>query len=157
MLSGAGYGLFESLSLANGGDGWAFLVIARSGTTLLHIFTAGLVGWGLALAFSKGKYLNLALAYLAAVTLHGLWNGLSILSSGSALLGEDAASSSLLNFLSQAAPVALVGLAVLLFILLVWCNYYFVRQHQEPVVRVYNETLLPESTVDNKNSGDYST
>jgi hypothetical protein len=157
MLSGAGYGLFESLSLANGGDGWAFLVIARSGTTLLHIFTAGLVGWGLALAFSKGKYLNLALAYLAAVTLHGLWNGLSILSSGSALLGEDATSSSLLNFLSQAAPVALVGLAVLLFILLVWCNYYFVRQHQEPVVRVYNETLLPESTVDNKNSGDYST
>jgi hypothetical protein len=37
-----------------------------------------LSGWALATAWSKNKYLQLGLAYLTVVTIHGLWNGLTI-------------------------------------------------------------------------------
>ncbi|MCQ3939370.1 MAG: hypothetical protein DPW18_20345, partial [Chloroflexi bacterium] len=47
MASGAAFGLLESLNAsADGSTGWAVVVAARAGTSLLHIVTSGLAGWG---------------------------------------------------------------------------------------------------------------
>lgn len=82
VLSGAGYALFENLFLSNGGQ-WAYVVLARVGTGAVHIFTTSLVGWGLASAWGKGRYLRLALSFAIAVGVHGLWNGLTLFTVGS--------------------------------------------------------------------------
>jgi RsiW-degrading membrane proteinase PrsW (M82 family) len=79
--SGAGYALFENLTIGAVVEGWTFVALARIGTAAVHIFTSGLVGWGLAWAFQERKYGRVVGAYFGAVILHGIWNGLSILSS----------------------------------------------------------------------------
>lgn len=78
-LSGAGFALSESLAQASSVNDWAFIVTARAGTAAVHIFTTALTGGALALAWRTGRYFRLALAFLSAVTLHGLWNAFSTL------------------------------------------------------------------------------
>lgn len=88
VLSGAGFGLFENLgNTSSGGETWALLASARISTLLLHCFTAGLVGWALASAWSQRRYLRLVIAYAIAVLVHGLWNGMAVLSAVSSLQG----------------------------------------------------------------------
>jgi len=77
-LSGAGYALVENLGASANLESWAALVLARAGTAVLHIYTAALMGWALAAAWQERRYVRLAVAYLLAVSLHGLWNGLSV-------------------------------------------------------------------------------
>ncbi|MBN1148702.1 MAG: PrsW family intramembrane metalloprotease [Anaerolineales bacterium] len=77
-LSGAGYALFESLALTSSGEDWVFMVVARIGTAVIHILTTGLTGWALALAWQRGRYPLLGVAYLGAVFIHGLWNALTL-------------------------------------------------------------------------------
>lgn len=64
----------NTLAVAAGGSGWVVLVFGRAGTSLLHMATAGLVGFGIATAFHKRRPLALLLSYAAAVILHGVWN-----------------------------------------------------------------------------------
>ncbi len=64
-LSGAGYALIESLALTSNGEEWSSLVLARTGTSAVHILTAGLTGWALALAWQKRRVLT-AIAGLPA-------------------------------------------------------------------------------------------
>jgi len=81
MICGAAFALLESLGyLASplGGD-WPVLLIGRVGTGILHTVTSGLVGWGLASAWSNRNYTRLALAYFLAVFIHGLWNTFGLL------------------------------------------------------------------------------
>jgi len=80
LIAGGGFALVETLGLVIGlPDGlWWMTALQRSGTALLHILCVGLTGWGLASAWSEGRYLRLAVAFAAAVGLHGLWNALSI-------------------------------------------------------------------------------
>jgi hypothetical protein len=81
VLSGAGFGLFENLGNTSGGGAeWALLASSRISTLLLHSFTAGLVGWALVSAWSQRRYLRLVLTYALAVFIHGLWNGMAVLS-----------------------------------------------------------------------------
>ena len=61
VLSGAAFGLFENLGNTSGaGTGWALLTTSRISTLLLHSFTAGLVGWALASAWTQRRFLRLA-------------------------------------------------------------------------------------------------
>jgi len=88
VLSGAGFGLFENLgNTSNGTMDWALLASTRISTLLLHCFTAGLVGWALVSAWSQRRYLRLALSFILAVLVHGLWNGMAILSAVSSVQG----------------------------------------------------------------------
>jgi hypothetical protein len=81
ILSGAGFALFENLGNASiGGEGWSTLVTVRISTVLLHVLTTGLTGWALASAWSEKRYLRLGLAFAISVVLHGLWNGMAVLS-----------------------------------------------------------------------------
>lgn len=88
VLCGAGFGLFENLGNTSGGaTGWALLASTRISTIMLHSFTAGLVGWALASAWSERRYWRLLIAYLCAVMVHGLWNGLALVTAFASLQG----------------------------------------------------------------------
>lgn len=82
MLSGACFSLWENLTaLSAAGDGsGTTIVIARVGTGLLHIVTAGLVSWGMTSFWQSRRYLGRMIGvYILAVTMHGLWNASGIL------------------------------------------------------------------------------
>ncbi len=108
--AGAGYALFENLTVGSAAEIWTLVMVSRLGTAAVHILTTGLVGWGLVSAFTEKRYGRLAGSYLAAVLLHGVWNGLNILST----LGEFPAVRDLLgSFGSHLASYAPVGLVLL--------------------------------------------
>ncbi len=77
MLSGAGFALFESLFQGFEAGDWFILASGRAGTSLIHILTAGLTGWGIALALGQRRYGRLILHYILAVAIHAAWNGLA--------------------------------------------------------------------------------
>lgn len=81
LISGAGFALCESLIGTSRllDSSWLLVATMRFGTTLIHMLASGLVGWGLASAWTQRKYLRLAGGYAAAVLFHGIWNGLAIL------------------------------------------------------------------------------
>jgi hypothetical protein len=124
ILSGAGYALVESLALTSGADGWASVVIARMGTAIIHIFTTGMIGWALALAWTQGRYLRLGGTYLVNVTIHGLWNGLTLLIAFAAIpeTRSQLPVPNALDTVVTLAPYGLIILAVLGFIGLIVVN-----------------------------------
>lgn len=73
-FSGAAYGLFEAFFLAQPGQDWMALMVARAGATFMHMFTAGLTGLGIYYGVKERKWGKLALYYAAAIALHGIWN-----------------------------------------------------------------------------------
>jgi hypothetical protein len=120
LLSGAGYALFENFSLgASAGEDWAMVLSARIGTSLIHILTAGLMGWALSLAWTEKRYLRLALSYMAAVAIHAMWNGTVIISAATELFGTQVSLPEIFYTLSAGAPlifgVLIIGCFMLLF------------------------------------------
>jgi hypothetical protein len=122
-LSGAGFGLFENLgNTSNAGAGWALLASTRISTLLIHCFTAGLVGWALASAWSQKRYLRLGITYAIAVLIHGLWNGMAVLSAASSLQGLD--NISIPASLLQIGALSSEGIVVLgVFILVFYIGF----------------------------------
>jgi RsiW-degrading membrane proteinase PrsW (M82 family) len=80
VAGGAGFALVEGLlsgSLAlREEQSWAFAIVARGGTAVIHCLAGGLVGLGWQALLSRERRYRLLLYYSAAVALHGLWNGL---------------------------------------------------------------------------------
>jgi RsiW-degrading membrane proteinase PrsW (M82 family) len=149
LISGAGFALVESLGYTtNGGPGWVSSVLVRAPTALMHILTCGLTGWGLAKAISLHRFRWLLAGYGGAVTIHGLWNGLTITAAGIALLYPD-----------QPTMVAVAGLALLgmsalfgfVFLLLIMINRHLRQQaahaiiSPEPALVSAPETIPSES------------
>lgn len=77
-IGGAAYGLFEALFLTQPGPAWTTTMIARIGATVMHSFTAGLSSWGLTQAVGNRNWGRLGRAYLGAVLMHALWNGIAL-------------------------------------------------------------------------------
>lgn len=129
VLSGAGFGLFENLGNTSGaGADWALLAGSRISTLLLHSFTAGLVGWGLASAWSQRRFLRLAICFMTAVLIHGLWNGMAVLSSAASLPGETSLTlPPLLQPLGALAAFGIFGLGALVAIAFFGFNAYLRR------------------------------
>ncbi|TES88771.1 MAG: PrsW family intramembrane metalloprotease [Anaerolineales bacterium] len=111
--------MFENLGNTSIGTDWTFIVIARIGPTVLHIFTTGLIGYALALACKEKRYLRLGSAYLLSVVIHGLWNGLTITSS---IAGLDLENALLPSYWMPAGSIALILLAAGIFALLIRAN-----------------------------------
>jgi hypothetical protein len=88
LLSGAAFALVESLNASGSGtESWPVIVSVRAGTSLLHVTTSGLVGWGIASAFREKRILRFFAAYFSAVTIHGVWNACAV-GAGLSLVGE---------------------------------------------------------------------
>jgi hypothetical protein len=66
--------LFEAFFLAQPGEGWAGLMVARAGATSMHMITTAMVSLGIALAIQTRKWVKALRYYLYAVLLHGTWN-----------------------------------------------------------------------------------
>jgi hypothetical protein len=98
------------------------VVVARMGTSLIHILTAGLTGWALTLAWGEKRYLRLALSYLAAVALHALWNGTVILTAIVELVGDDFKIPGFLTAVATGASVIFAILILGCFVLLLVFN-----------------------------------
>jgi len=124
MICGAAFALFESLGslVSIEAVSWASVAIGRIGTGILHVTASGLVGWGMAKAWSEGRIGMLAGAYIAAFGLHSLWN-LSALMTGFRELAQ--ASPVMVNSLIgivQASPFVLVMLASFMVSILMKAN-----------------------------------
>jgi hypothetical protein len=119
LISGLAFSVIESSNAMamSTSSAWAVVAIGRLGAGLLHMTTAGLMGWALASAFNEGRYFRLVFSFLLAITLHGLWNGLTLLTVVGPLLSGDG----FLQSLGQVAPIGLTLLmGALFFILLGW-------------------------------------
>ncbi|GAP13089.1 protease prsW family [Longilinea arvoryzae] len=119
-LSGGMFALLESLGYLSSAsaDGFITFALARTGTMLLHVTTAGLVGWGLGSALGEKRYLRLGLTYLGAVVLHSLWNTAGILPA----LVEIPFLTDRLQGLATASPYFLGGLSLIMVVILVVLN-----------------------------------
>jgi len=123
-MSGAAYAIFESLVLTSVGQQWVSVMVARIGTAIMHIFTSGLVGWGLVQARNKRGYALLVVSYLTAVLIHSLWNALTLISTFSvlAILHGLKYQFTFINNLGLVAPFGLVFLTIGAFVTLLFAN-----------------------------------
>jgi hypothetical protein len=134
LISGAGYALFESFTLgASSVEEWSFVVSARLGTSMIHILTAGLMGWALARAWRERQYIRFGLTYLVSVSIHALWNGLVILSIVPEVMPTNTAVPEAFLNIGMAAPVGFIFLLMGGFILLLGCNFAMRRAIIPPV------------------------
>lgn len=85
VLGGAGFALFENLTIGAVSENWLFIFSARIGTTAMHIFTAGLTGWAIVTAKNEKRYWLLLGSYALSVSLHSLWNSMVVLGSFASL------------------------------------------------------------------------
>ncbi|GAB4403677.1 MAG: hypothetical protein OHK003_31610 [Anaerolineales bacterium] len=109
VLSGAGFALVESLNAsADGGTSWAVIVAARTGTSMLHMLTSGLVGWGIVSAFKEKRAGRFFAAYFSAILIHGIWNA-SAIGTGISAIGESVGRP---EWLFNYAPALLCGLMI---------------------------------------------
>jgi len=81
VAGGAGLALVEGLLngvlAVGGGQAWGLAVLARTGTVIVHCLAGGLAGLGWQALLSGARRWWALGYYAAAVTLHGLWNGLA--------------------------------------------------------------------------------
>ena len=82
----------------------------------------GLVGWGLASAWSGRKYTRLAGSYFLAVFIHGLWNAFGLLMGLAEYLEPVNQLNVILGQLSGIAPAALFVLTVCLFGIIIYAR-----------------------------------
>ena len=127
MICGAAFALFESLGslVSIEAVSWASVAIGRIGTGVLHVTASGLVGWGMAKAWSEGRIGVLAGAYLAAFGLHSLWNLSALMTGFRELAQASPVMVNSLNGIVQASPFVLVMLACFMVSILLKANIAF--------------------------------
>ncbi len=143
LLSGAVFALIESLNAsADGTINWPVIVSVRAWTSLLHMTTSGLVGWGIVSAFREKRIGRLFAAYFTAVLIHGVWNACAA-GTGLSAIGETIGKPEwLLNFV----PALVSGLLVLgigMFAVLLASN----RKLRGVSITTANEKLEDEERV----------
>ena len=79
-MGGMVFALIESvMGLTNFAmDSWVLISIVRLGTGILHMFTAGLMGWALTSSWKEEKFGKLIGIYLLCIVIHGAWNFMAI-------------------------------------------------------------------------------
>jgi RsiW-degrading membrane proteinase PrsW (M82 family) len=125
--AGAGYALFENLTIGAAAEVWTFITISRLGTAAVHILASGLVGWGISSAWNRKKPFLLLSGYLTAVVLHGVWNGLNIFTIFSEFPQLSSSLGQFGSSFSRLAPVGLLILGVGSLAGLIWINRSFKR------------------------------
>jgi hypothetical protein len=120
-LSGAGYGLIETIGVSTQTSEWASLLFSRVGTGLLHITTSALMGAAIVMAWRERRYLRLLWTYFLAMLLHGLWNSLAIIFTFSTL-AEHVEHPGVLRTIQSPIMIAMIVLAIALFGILLISN-----------------------------------
>ncbi|MHB0989019.1 MAG: PrsW family glutamic-type intramembrane protease [Bellilinea sp.] len=157
MLSGASFALWENLTaLSASGDGSGTLIlVARVGTGLLHIVTAGMVSWGMASFWQSRRYLGRMVgAYVLAVMLHGLWNASGVLTGIGPLLQIPVDTSPITQAVESGAVVVLIALVFVNLGLLLFFNARLRRA--QPVEGADAALLVSDLQQTNPLSPDFS-
>jgi hypothetical protein len=161
LISGAGYALFENFALgASAGNDWAVVILARMGTSLIHILTTGLMGWALVLAWREQRYLRLMATYFLAVAIHGAWNGMVILTAVVDLSSMDVAIPEILQIMGTAAPLIFALLIGLCLLLLLGSNAILRRKFSSeddiiPPAQLQNEPQIENDEKEILSDGNY--
>jgi hypothetical protein len=87
-LGGTGFALSEALFLTQPAAGWLVTAVARSGATLMHALATAIAAWGLAEGLKRQRWSRTLVAWLLAISMHGLWN-LSAIAVGVSQLAVD--------------------------------------------------------------------
>lgn len=90
LLTGAGFALVENLGNQTAGEGWGFLVIARFGATVLHMFNSAIIGYTFVLARQRKRPRIAILAFLGVLAVHAVWNAAAILATVAGLKDPEA-------------------------------------------------------------------
>jgi hypothetical protein len=153
LVSGAAFAFWESsTTVTNMTDsGWSSVVLQRTGTGLLHVTTCGLVGLGLAYAWTERRYFRLLFLYLGAAVIHGVWNYVSIHSGLQPYLSAYDAFSN--TGLDTTGIVSIVLLSLILITVLGVVNWRLRRQKAalavQPPVEIFEENpSTPEQVVE---------
>ncbi len=79
-LGGAAFAIAENLEFSvTSGNEWAVALMTRATSALPHIANSALLGWALVSFWrKKGGVLQLGMAFLAVLLIHGLWNGIGL-------------------------------------------------------------------------------
>jgi len=156
MLSGACFALWENLTaLSAAGDGsGTTIVIARVGTGLLHIVTAGLVSWGMTSFWHSRHYWGRMIGmYILAVTMHGLWNASGVLTGVAPMLQFPLEAAPLTQAVETGGVAVLIALVFLQLFLLLFAN---ARLRARPVMVEANTVQVSNPGSDNANSSSVS-
>jgi hypothetical protein len=128
VLGGAAYALVESLGVSPGFSGTENLLsIIRAGTDLLHITTAGLMGWALVSAWRDKKYLQLGITYLVVIVIHGLWNAMALSSAAQIAMDYYSNPSPWLINMPIVTSLGLVVLSIVNLLILIMANRKLIR------------------------------
>ncbi|MCU0485160.1 MAG: PrsW family intramembrane metalloprotease [Anaerolineales bacterium] len=122
LLNGLGFALFESMLVSASPEEWFSTVLLRAPTAGLHGFTTALVGYGLASAFTEQRYSRLVGCFSAAVLIHGVWNGLTLISAGYSIQAAMTTHVIAIPGFVQIIPVILVFLAGMTFLGIILIN-----------------------------------
>ena len=115
---GAGFGVLEATLYGLGGldpaepIAWWSLMLIRAGATSMHALNTGLLGLALYYDRSEGRLRRAFLLYLAAVTLHGVWNALAVFAGSRVIFSFEGLTDEGLAWVIFAAMM-LLGLVVL--------------------------------------------
>jgi PrsW family intramembrane metalloprotease len=124
LAAGAGFAFSENLLLGanlvseqgGGGGLWGALILARAGTSLVHVAATGTVSLGWYSAFVGGKRTSFVWFFIAGFGAHGSWNLLTLILSSVLSTGG---SFSFSSGVAGAIGAAIAALALVVFILLV--------------------------------------
>ena len=131
LICGAGFAFIESASLIaqmGGGAEWGQTVILRITTSLLHMTTSALAGWGLASNWTQKKRGRAILAILAATGLHGLWNSLVVSVALIPLFNDFGDQSPLLKVFSGFSTFAFITILTFLVGMLMLMNHFLRKE-----------------------------
>jgi len=118
LVCGASFAFIESLFALNGATDATFLAtsLGRTGTSLLHTFNTGMMGWAIASTWQDGKGIRIGLVYTGAVLLHGTWNFFALLLGYSSLpISLPASVSSLASAVPWMLGLLVVWMLTILF------------------------------------------
>ena len=118
VATGAGFAVLEGL--LNGGldaREWGTVALLRVGSTAMHCFATGLIGWGWGQVWARRKWPRLVLAYVVSVTLHGTWNSISV---GMAVVAEAVDQPAIQNALVAVSAILLILLTLATITALMW-------------------------------------
>jgi RsiW-degrading membrane proteinase PrsW (M82 family) len=86
VASGAGFALVENVfNSPIIGSAWLLGIVSRLAATFMHCATGGLVGWAWGVLWARQRPWRGPLAFVGAVALHGVWNGLVVATVASGL------------------------------------------------------------------------
>lgn len=159
-LCGAGFALLEGmLAIGQASLLWGISVLARMSSSLMHIMLSALLGSAIAGAFLGGGRGRLIATYLLSSSLHGLWNGITVLAIYLSLHAMTFVPQMEAGNLTTAIQVILSGLLFLLFfgflltlfaaglIALPWINHHLRKKMQaEQAQPNAGQWLIPESS-----------